>query len=142
MSSFVYIIHYLFQCGRLSTANIISLGEDNFYIFFDSADPEMRFRFNAVWRIVFYPSTVDIFTTWADSEEGRGGGWSGPPENHKNIWSRGGGGWSGPPVNYKNIGSLCNASPDPLNNHKSTKPAFNVGPSSVRQRNAISMAFR
>ena len=27
-------------------------------------------------------------------------------------------------------------------NHKTTKPAFNVGPSSARQRNAIKMAFR
>ena len=26
-------------------------------------------------------------------------------------------------------------------NHKATKPAFNVGPSSARQQNAISMAF-
>ena len=91
MSSFVYIIHYLFQCGRLSTANIISLGEDNFYIFFDSADPEMRFRFNAVWRIVFYPSTVVIFTTWADSEEGRGA--VGPdPLKITKIFGLGGGG--------------------------------------------------
>ena len=32
--------------------------------------------------------------------------------------------------------------PDPLKNHKATKPAFNVGPSSARQRNAILMSFR
>ena len=42
----------------------------------------------------------------------------------------------------KNIGFLCNTCPDYLKNHKATKPAFNVGPSSARQRNAISMAFR
>ena len=43
---------------------------------------------------------------------------------------------------YKNIGFLCNTGLDPPKNHKATKPAFNVGPSSARQRNAISMAFR
>ena len=42
----------------------------------------------------------------------------------------------------KNIWFLSNIGPDPLKNHKATKPAFNVGPSSARQRNAISMAFR
>ena len=30
----------------------------------------------------------------------------------------------------KNIGFLNNAGPDPLQNHKAAKPAFNVGPSS------------
>ena len=30
----------------------------------------------------------------------------------------------------------------PLKNHKATKPAFNVGLSSARQRNAILMVFR
>ena len=30
----------------------------------------------------------------------------------------------------KNIGFLSNTGPDPLKNHKATKPAFNVGPSS------------
>ena len=29
--------------------------------------------------------------------------------------------------NYKNIGFLSNTGPDPLKNHKATKPAFNVG---------------
>ena len=43
--------------------------------------------------------------------------------------SRGGGG-------HKNIGFLSNTSPDPLKNDKAIKPAFNVGPSSARQRNA------
>ena len=44
--------------------------------------------------------------------------------------------------NDKNIGFLCNTGPDPLKNHKATEPAFNVGQSSARQQNAISMAFR
>ena len=45
---------------------------------------------------------------------------------------------SGPSLkNHKNIGFLSNTGPDPLKNHKATKPAFNVGPSSARQQNAI-----
>ena len=44
--------------------------------------------------------------------------------------------------NHKNIGFLGNTGPDPLTNHKATKPAFNIGSSSARQRNAILMAFR
>ena len=39
-------------------------------------------------------------------------------------------------------GFLCNTGPDPLKKRKATKPAFNVGPSSARQRNAILMVFR
>ena len=44
-----------------------------------------------------------------------------------------------PPKNNKSIGFLSNTGPDLLKNHKATctKPAFNVGPASVRQRNAI-----
>ena len=38
--------------------------------------------------------------------------------------------------NHKNKGFLGNNGPDPLKNHKATKPAFNVGPSSARLRNA------
>ena len=44
---------------------------------------------------------------------------------------------SGPPgksQSYRCPRSICL---DPLENHKATKPAFNVGPSSARQRNAI-----
>ena len=37
---------------------------------------------------------------------------------------------------------LCNTGPDPPKNHKATKPAFYVEPSSASQRNAISMLFR
>ena len=39
--------------------------------------------------------------------------------------------------NHKNIGFLSNSGPDLLKNHKATEPAFNVGSSSARQRNAI-----
>ena len=52
-----------------------------------------------------------------------------------------GGGGPDPPTptlnKYKNIGFLSNTDPDPMNNHKDTKPAFNIEPSSARQRNAI-----
>ena len=46
---------------------------------------------------------------------------------------------SGPPLKNKkkNIGFLSNAGPDPLKNHKATKPAFNIGQSSACQQNAI-----
>ena len=39
--------------------------------------------------------------------------------------------------NHKAIGFLSKNGQDPLENHKATKPAFNVDPSSARQRNAI-----
>ena len=51
--------------------------------------------------------------------------------------SRGGGGGSGsgPPLkNHKFKGFPSNTGPDPLTNHKATKPAFNVSPSSARQQ--------
>ena len=52
--------------------------------------------------------------------------------------SRGGDRGSGPPLkNHKIIGFPSNTGPDLLKNHKSTKPAFNVLPSTARQRNAI-----
>ena len=42
------------------------------------------------------------------------------------------------PLKYhKNIGFLSKTGPYPLKNHKATKPAFNVGPSSACQRNDI-----
>ena len=40
------------------------------------------------------------------------------------------------------FGFLAILGPDPLKNNKAIKPAFYVGPSSARQRNAIYMAFR
>ena len=46
-----------------------------------------------------------------------------------------------PAGNDKNIGFLSNIDLVSLKNHKATKPAFNGGPLSARQRNAISMAF-
>ena len=39
-----------------------------------------------------------------------------------------------PLKNLKNIGFLCITSQDSLKNHKPTKPAFDVGPSSAHQR--------
>ena len=45
--------------------------------------------------------------------------------------SRGGGGGRGPDPtekNHKNTGLLSITGPDPMENHKATKPAFNVGP--------------
>ena len=44
-----------------------------------------------------------------------------------------------PPEKSQNIGFLSNTSPDPLKNHKATKPAFTVGPSSVLV-NGVSLA--
>ena len=57
--------------------------------------------------------------------------------------SRGGGGrgqgvWTPGKLKKKYIEFLSNTGPDPLKNQKTTKQAFNVGPSSARQRNAIS----
>ena len=46
-----------------------------------------------------------------------------------------------PLKNHKNIGFIRNTGLDPLKNHKATKPAFNVGPSSALQQNAIPLAF-
>ena len=48
-----------------------------------------------------------------------------------------GGRGSGPPEKLQNIGFLSNSGPDPLKNHEAIKPAFNVGASPSRQRNAI-----
>ena len=42
-----------------------------------------------------------------------------------------------PLKNHKAIGILSNTGSDPLKYHTATKPAFNVGPSLARQRNAI-----
>ena len=56
-------------------------------------------------------------------------------------WIQRGGSGSGPPPPpeklKKNIGFLNNTGPDPLENQKNTKPAFNVVPLSARQRNVI-----
>ena len=68
------------------------------------------------------------------------------PQNHVRIQRGGGGGGGGgqgvwtPLENYKNIGFLSNTCPDPLKITKVvvwSNPAFNVGSSSARQRNAI-----
>ena len=42
-----------------------------------------------------------------------------------------------PLKNHKKIGFLSKTGPDPLKNHKATKPVFNVGASLAHQRNAI-----
>ena len=48
--------------------------------------------------------------------------------------SRGRDRWSAPSwKNHKNIGFHSNTGSDSLKNHKTTKPAFNVGPSSAHQ---------
>ena len=51
----------------------------------------------------------------------------------------GGTGGQDPPTlkNHRNIGYLCSTGQDNPNNQKATKPAFNVGPSSACQQNAI-----
>ena len=57
---------------------------------------------------------------------------------HVRIQGGGGGQCPDSPLkNYTAIGFLSNTDLDPLENHKATKPSFNVGPSSARQRNAI-----
>ena len=45
------------------------------------------------------------------------------------------------PRKSQNIGFLSNTGPDPLKINKATKPTFNVGPSSARQRNTIRWRF-
>ena len=60
-------------------------------------------------------------------------------DQHVRI-QRGGQGVRTPPPtlkNHKNIGFLKQYWSGSPENHKATKPAFNVGPSSARQRNAI-----
>ena len=69
---------------------------------------------------------IFYIVTWADPEGG-GAGAQGPPEKYKkNIY----------------LGFLSNTGPHHLENYKTTKPAFNVGPLSAHQLNAIEMAFR
>ena len=52
------------------------------------------------------------------------------------VW--GGGRASRPPDKItKNIGFISNTGPDTLKSHKAAKQAFNVGPSSACQQNAI-----
>ena len=65
---------------------------------------------------IFYPCPADYIymhnTSCVNPEGGGGTGGLDPPP------------WT---INKK-IGLLCNTCPDPLKNHKATKPAFNVGP--------------
>ena len=59
--------------------------------------------------------------------------------DHAQIQRGEGGRRSGPsPLKIrKNIGFLSNTGPDLLEKHNASKPAFNIGPSSARQQNAI-----
>ena len=58
--------------------------------------------------------------------------------HHVRIQSGGTGGPDPPPLkNHKNMSFFSKTGLDPLKNHKATKPVFNVGTSSARQRNAI-----
>ena len=50
-----------------------------------------------------------------------------------------GGGGCGPMGNHNTIGFLSNTGSEPTKTCKATKSAFNVGPQSAGQRNAISM---
>ena len=50
------------------------------------------------------------------------------------------GGGCGPMGNHNTIGFLSNTGSEPTKTRKATKSAFNVGPQSAGQRNAISMA--
>ena len=61
------------------------------------------------------------------------------PKNHANarIKRGGGGGGGGGTQNHKNIVFLSNTGQDPLKNHKTAKSAFNVGPLTARQQDAI-----
>ena len=67
-----------------------------------------------------YTVSVDALrtTTCVDPEGGTGGPDPHPPEKSQKY-------------RYLSTG------PDPLKHHKANKPAFNVGPTSARQRNAI-----
>ena len=60
--------------------------------------------------------------------------------------SRGGDRGSGHPLsagkNHNATGFLSNIGPDPLGNHKATKPAFDVGPLSTASEMPFEIAFR
>ena len=89
-----------------------------------------NFRTSTIQGLLPY-ALVLTYLFWCSKESFQCHGW---------IQRRGQGVWA-PLKNHKNIGFLWNTSQHPLKNHKATKPAFNVGPSLARQRNAISMAF-
>ena len=57
-------------------------------------------------------------------QEGEGDRGSGPPEK-----------------NHKNIGFLSKTGPDPLKNHKATKPVFIFGPSSAASETQFKWRF-
>ena len=88
---------------------------------------QMHFRLLLIMKTntMNHDQSQSIHGTCADPEE-ETGGLTPPP----------------PLKNHKQKGFSSNTGPDPLK-IAATKPAFNVGPSSVHQRNAIHlMAFR
>ena len=52
------------------------------------------------------------------------------------------GGRGGPSENHQNMGFLSNSGPDHRKNHKATKPAFNIGPSSACRLNGVLLSSR
>ena len=84
---------------------------------------------STVWKNRYSTELIDSSTETYDQHRGR-------------IQRWGQGVRTPPLVIHINIEFLSNTGPNPLKNHKNTNPALNVGPSSARQRKAISMAFR
>ena len=113
--------------GHTSNADVIIiiiksravLSDDDIYI-------QVIYRCHCSSQLTKQPISLQVVRTGNTSRadpEGAGGG---------------AGGLSPHPLKYhKNIGFSSNTDPDPLKNHKATKPALNVGSSSVRQRNDI-----
>ena len=56
--------------------------------------------------------------------------------SHARIQREGGQGPRLPPLKITKYEFLSNSAPDPLKNHKATKPAFNVGQSSALKRSS------
>ena len=60
---------------------------------------------------------------------------------HARIQRGMGAGGTDHPPEKSHIGFLSSTGPDPLKNHKTIKPAFNLGQTSTRQRNVIKWRF-
>ena len=94
----MFLYESLEQSWKRDTQGPLVFGKNIFKVFI-LVDMAMAFRV--------------LHGTWADPEGGKGSGPPPPPPKKKN---------------HKNIGFLSNTAPDPLKNHRATKPAFNVGP--------------